>query len=107
MPGALLVTVRFHDGRYHGSGDWPPSPARLFQAAVPLQGLGGLDLRSGGGPLLVSADGATAQVDAWQHRHAYRFALGERRVDIDPAADHALLAPITHAPDPKRENFVW
>jgi CRISPR-associated protein Csb2 len=33
MP-ALLVSVRFHDGRYHGMGDWPPSPARLFQALV-------------------------------------------------------------------------
>jgi CRISPR-associated protein Csb2 len=33
MP-TLLVSVRFHDGRYHGSGEWPPSPARLFQALV-------------------------------------------------------------------------
>jgi len=33
MP-ALLLSVRYHDGRYHGSGDWPPSPARLFQALV-------------------------------------------------------------------------
>jgi len=30
----LLLSVRFHDGRYHGMGDWPPSPARLFQALV-------------------------------------------------------------------------
>ena len=30
----LLISVRFHDGRYHGRGDWPPSPARLFQALV-------------------------------------------------------------------------
>lgn len=30
----LLITVRFHEGRYHGSGEWPPSPARLFQALV-------------------------------------------------------------------------
>ncbi|HEY5208487.1 MAG TPA: type I-U CRISPR-associated protein Csb2 [Stellaceae bacterium] len=34
MPGTLLVSVRFHDGRYHGVGDWPPAPARLFQALV-------------------------------------------------------------------------
>jgi CRISPR-associated protein Csb2 len=34
MPKLLLITVRFHDGRYHGTGDWPPSPARLFQALV-------------------------------------------------------------------------
>ena len=34
MPSALLISVRFHDGRYHGAGDWPPSPARLFQALV-------------------------------------------------------------------------
>jgi CRISPR-associated protein Csb2 len=33
MP-ALLISVRVHDGRYHGSGEWPPSPARLFQALV-------------------------------------------------------------------------
>jgi CRISPR-associated protein Csb2 len=30
----LLISVRFHDGRYHGRPDWPPSPARLFQALV-------------------------------------------------------------------------
>jgi len=33
MP-CLLISVRFHDGRYHGQPDWPPSPARLFQALV-------------------------------------------------------------------------
>jgi CRISPR-associated protein Csb2 len=31
---ALLISARFHDGRYHGQPDWPPSPARLFQALV-------------------------------------------------------------------------
>ena len=31
---ALLLTVRLLDGRYHGEGDWPPSPFRLFQALV-------------------------------------------------------------------------
>src|SRR5947209_2433499 len=34
MPRILLITVRFHDGRYHGVGDWPPAPSRLFQALV-------------------------------------------------------------------------
>lgn len=34
MPRALLLSVRFHDGRYHGRPEWPPSPARLFQALV-------------------------------------------------------------------------
>lgn len=33
MP-SLLLSVRFHDGRYHGVPEWPPSPARLFQALV-------------------------------------------------------------------------
>jgi CRISPR-associated protein Csb2 len=33
MP-TLLISVRFGSGRYHGSGEWPPSPARLFQALV-------------------------------------------------------------------------
>ncbi len=30
----LVVEVRFHEGRYHGQPEWPPSPARLFQALV-------------------------------------------------------------------------
>jgi len=34
MSRALLLSVRFHDGRFHGSAEWPPSPARLFQALV-------------------------------------------------------------------------
>jgi CRISPR-associated protein Csb2 len=39
--GTLVLHVRLHDGRYHGEGDWPPSPARLFQALVAGAGLGG------------------------------------------------------------------
>ncbi len=34
MERALLVAVLFHEGRYHGSGGWPPAPARLFQALL-------------------------------------------------------------------------
>src|SRR5712692_2491434 len=34
MPRALRLSVRFHDGRYHGRPEWPPSPARLFQALL-------------------------------------------------------------------------
>jgi CRISPR-associated protein Csb2 len=34
MPRTLRLSVRFHDGRYHGTGSWPPAPARLFQALV-------------------------------------------------------------------------
>lgn len=34
MPRALLLSIRFHDGRYHGVPEWPPSPARLFQALI-------------------------------------------------------------------------
>ena len=34
MSNLLLLSVRLHDGRYHGAGDWPPAPARLFQALV-------------------------------------------------------------------------
>lgn len=41
MERILLVSVRFHDGRYHGTGDWPPSPARLFQALVAAIGQNG------------------------------------------------------------------
>lgn len=41
MARTLLITVRLHDGRYHGMGDDPPAPARLFQALVAGAGLGG------------------------------------------------------------------
>ena len=39
MQKVLLVTVRLHEGRYHGRDDtkaleWPPAPARVFQAMV-------------------------------------------------------------------------
>lgn len=39
MSHALLVAVRLHDGRYHGldnrhAPEWPPAPARLFQALL-------------------------------------------------------------------------
>lgn len=39
MSVSLLISVRFYDGRYHGErgrgiGEWPPAPARLFQALV-------------------------------------------------------------------------
>ncbi len=36
----LAVHIRFHEGRYHGSGDWPPAPARLFQAFVAAASIG-------------------------------------------------------------------
>ncbi len=41
MTHYLTIHVRVHDGRYHGEGDWPPSPARLFQALVAGVGLSG------------------------------------------------------------------
>ena len=34
MEQSLLIAIRFHEGRYHGVGDWPPAPARLFQALM-------------------------------------------------------------------------
>ena len=40
MNGALLISVRLHEGWYHGAGN-TPSPARLFQALVAGTGLSG------------------------------------------------------------------
>ena len=39
MERALIFTLRFHEGRYHGldnrkAPEWPPAPARLFQALM-------------------------------------------------------------------------
>jgi CRISPR-associated protein Csb2 len=41
MEHVLAISVRLHEGRYHGAGEWPPAPARLFQALVAGAGLGG------------------------------------------------------------------
>ncbi|MDX2082084.1 MAG: type I-U CRISPR-associated protein Csb2 [Terrimicrobiaceae bacterium] len=41
MDRYLVIQVRLHDRRYHGAGEWPPSPARLFQALIAGVGLGG------------------------------------------------------------------
>ncbi|NKC15942.1 MAG: type I-U CRISPR-associated protein Cas5/Cas6 [Gammaproteobacteria bacterium] len=34
MEKMLLLSVHFLDDRYHGDGEWPPSPARVFQALL-------------------------------------------------------------------------
>lgn len=41
MTRYLTINVRVHDGRYHGAGDDPPSPFRLFQALVAGAGISG------------------------------------------------------------------
>ena len=41
MTRCLVISVRLLDGRYHGAGDWPPSPARLFLALVAGAGMSG------------------------------------------------------------------
>ena len=65
---------------------------------VTLQGFGALELNSGLGPLLISANGETVQVDSWEPRHTYRFALSRRQIDVDPETDASLLAPSTQTP---------
>ncbi|MDQ3340780.1 MAG: type I-U CRISPR-associated protein Csb2 [Myxococcota bacterium] len=30
----LVLTIRLHDARFHGTPEWPPAPARVFQALV-------------------------------------------------------------------------
>lgn len=77
MRRILLISVRFHDGRYHGAGDWPPSPARLFQSLVagigqdgplgddpskPLEWLEGLDPPVIAAPLMVEGQAVTNYV---------------------------------------------
>lgn len=41
MTRYLAIQVRAHEGRYHGDGDDPPSPFRLFQALVAGAGISG------------------------------------------------------------------
>lgn len=34
MSRNFALTIRLHDTRYHGAQEWPPAPARVFQALV-------------------------------------------------------------------------
>jgi CRISPR-associated protein Csb2 len=34
MARHFALTIHLHDQRYHGAGEWPPAPARVFQALV-------------------------------------------------------------------------
>jgi hypothetical protein len=71
-----------------------------------LQVFGALALNSGGGHLLqVSADGGIVQIDSWEPGHAYRFALADRVVKIDPPPDDSLKGPITQAPGLEITNW--
>ncbi|MBV5273381.1 MAG: type I-U CRISPR-associated protein Cas5/Cas6 [Lamprocystis purpurea] len=40
MAQALVISVRLFEGRYHGAGDWPPAPARVFQALISGSAIG-------------------------------------------------------------------
>jgi WD40 repeat protein len=86
-PGGMLFTSAVNFGLIHADA----RPASL-------QGLGVIDLASGLGPLRISANGETVQVDAWDPRHTYRFALSRRQIDVDPPSDASLLASATEAP---------
>ena len=76
MERALLLTVRLHEGRYHGLDhrqecEWPPAPARLFQAllagaahgaTVPAETLAALDwLQSLPPPVIAAPHGTFGQ----------------------------------------------
>jgi WD40 repeat protein len=63
-----------------------------------IQGFGSLHLYSGRGPLRISNNGDTVQVDSWIPLHTYRFALSRRQIDVDPPTDVSLLAPTTQTP---------
>lgn len=87
---ALVLHVRLHDGRYHGEGDWPPSPARLFQALVAGAGLGGLlgnDEREALRWLEKQAAPIIAAPRAWQSPRGVLFYMPNNdsdRIEGDP-----------------------
>lgn len=105
MPRALLVTVRLHEGRYHGldnrhACEWPPAPARLFQAllagaargvTVPAAAQAALDwLQTLPPPVIAAPRGKPGQsylsyvpnndLDAELHGRRYEDAVARTRV---------------------------
>lgn len=63
MDRILLLSICFHEGRYHGTGAWPPAPARLFQALVAGAAYGER-LDPGARDALLWLEGCTAPVIA-------------------------------------------
>lgn len=70
MSRALVVSIRLHDSRYHGLPEWPPSPARLFQALIAGAAVGSLSsgdratltwFESLGAPTIASPRATTGQ----------------------------------------------
>ena len=105
MARALLVTVRLHEGRYHGldnrhACEWPPAPARLFQAllagaargvTVPAAAQAALDwLQTLPPPVIAAPRGKPGQpylsyvpnndLDAELHGRRYEDAVARTRV---------------------------
>lgn len=77
----LCFTIKSLTGRYHGEPDWPPSPARLFQALVAVAG--------SKGPI---AGGAKAALEWLELQHAPLIAepksvLGQRVKSYVPNND--------------------
>jgi WD40 repeat protein len=64
---------------------------------ISIQGIGSLDLNTPRGPLRISEDGNTVQIDSWAPRHTYRFALRRRQIEVDPSIDTSLRPPATQA----------
>ena len=72
---------------------YPQGQAKL------LEGPGQLVFRNSLGSLKVSKDGQTVEEGTNFPQHILRFALTERRLDIDPPADGSLIAPVTEDRD--------
>jgi CRISPR-associated protein Csb2 len=104
---ALVIYVRLHDGRYHGKGDWPPSPARLFQALVAGAGLAGpIEDTERAALVWLERQGAPCigAPRAWQPRRGVLFYMPNNDSD-SIEGDAALIAKIRTATKVFRPHF--
>jgi CRISPR-associated protein Csb2 len=86
----LLIAVRFHDARYHGAGDWPPAPARLFQALVAGTARGAA-LKDGDAAVLRCLEGLSPPVIATPPAHQGNgFVAYVPNNDLDAVGGHQI-----------------
>jgi WD40 repeat protein len=97
-PNVIMQIVRLKEGRMLIVSDKNFGLIQADAKPVRIGGPGALTLNSGRGPLRITENGDTVQVDSWMPLHTYRFALDRRQIDIDPPANASLLAPPTEAP---------
>jgi len=83
MSSHFILTIHLYDQRYHGADEWPPAPARVFQALVAGAAAGGSVPRSAALVLKLLEDLPPPVIAAPRARRGQRVAVYVPSNDLD------------------------